>query len=74
MSTLSDFGIVAHVVPITTNKTFYWNGEHVLMALYVNRYGSFIGCICREEYSGEIVSMDPNLYEEFINEFNGSFF
>jgi hypothetical protein len=32
MSKLEDFDIVAHVVPIKTDKTFNWTGKHAFEA------------------------------------------
>ena len=72
---LKEFNIVAHIVPIkgNKNKAFVWGeAQYSLIALYLNRYGIEIGCICREVNTDEIRNMDPFLHEEFIE--NGGVF
>jgi hypothetical protein len=63
---VKDWDIVAHVVKVTPN-CFDWFGEaYVTESLFINKYGSCIGCICVCIGNGTIRVMDPTLYQEFI--------
>lgn len=68
---LKDWDIVAHIIPIGHSEHdvgtyFGWSGKcYRYLAVYINRYGLEIGRLCKSD-DGDIVSMDPILYEEYI--------
>jgi hypothetical protein len=68
------FDLVHAVIPIKdVGETFMWSGNvYVLLSIYINKCGLTIGCLCRDTENKQIVSMDPFLYEEFID--NGGVF
>lgn len=68
------FDLVHAVIPIKdVGEMFSWgSNDYVLIGIYINKYGLTIGCLCRDINSKQIVSMDPFLYEEFID--NGGVF
>lgn len=68
---IKDWNVVAHVVKISPNGFewfgFDWFDEPCITdTLFINKYGSCIGCVCICVGCGTVRVMDPDLYEEFI--------
>lgn len=72
---LKDFDIVAYVVPLSPIQAFpellvdgrpYCKNSSI-HALYLNRYGCEIGALVREEETGEYMSWDPWIWEEYLH-------
>lgn len=64
---LRDFDIVAHVVPVRSEKKFNHGGcAYVFQAFYLNKYGIEIGALVKDAKTSTTYSWDPGIWQEYL--------
>ena len=65
---LKDFDVVTHIVRLDQPLKFRsHDGQYMMLATYINRYGLQIGALLKDPRTDEVISWDPFIWEEYLD-------